>query len=83
MKTKIKISKIKYFETRRRGVGYIVTTNVGNIYNDGNGSTYVDKNWKGENLTELELEDLIEEYEGINMISYPDKFPYEFKIPKK
>lgn len=43
MKT-IKISKIKYFETRR-GVGYIVTTNVGNIYNDGNGGeTYVDGN---------------------------------------
>lgn len=83
MKTKIKISKIKYFETRR-GLGYIVTTNVGNIYNDGNGGeTYVDENWKGENLTEFQLEDLIEEYEGVNMISYPDEFPYEFKSPKK
>jgi hypothetical protein len=67
MKTKIKISKIKYFETRR-GVGYIVTTNVGHIYNDGNGGeTYVDGNWKGENLTEWELEDLINEYEGVSI----------------
>ena len=65
MKTKIKISKIKYFDTRR-GVGYIVNTNVGNIYNDGNGGeTYVDGNWKGENLTEWELEDLINEYEVV------------------
>lgn len=64
---KIKINKIKYFETRR-GVGYIVNTNVGNIYNDGNGGeTYVDGNWKGENLTEWELENLINEYEGVSI----------------
>ena len=63
----IKISKVKYFETRR-GIGYIVTTNAGNIYNDGNGGeTYVDGNWKGENLTEWELEDLINEYEGVSI----------------
>ncbi len=63
----IKISKIKYFETRR-GVGYIVTTNVGNIYNDGNGGeTYVDGKWKGENLNEFELEDIINKYEGVSI----------------
>ena len=67
MKTKIKISKIKYFKTRR-GIGYIVTTNVGHIYNDGNGGeTYVDGNWKGENLNEFQLEEIINEYEGINI----------------
>ena len=66
MKT-IKISKIKYFETRR-GVGYIVTTNVGNIYNDGNGGgTYVDGNQKGEDLNEFELEDIINKYEGVSI----------------
>ena len=66
MKT-IKISKIKYFETRR-GIGYIVTTNVGNIYNDGNGGgTYVDGNWKGEDLNEFELEDIINKYEGVSI----------------
>jgi len=63
----IKISKIKYFETRR-GVGYIVTTNVGNIYNDGNGGeTYVDGNWKGEDLNEFELEDIINKYESVSI----------------
>ena len=63
----IKISKIKYFETRR-GIGYIVTTNVGNIYNDGNGGgTYVDGNWKGEELNEFELEDIINKYEGVSI----------------
>jgi len=71
--TNLKVTKVKYFETRR-GTGYKCTTNQKGvtIWNDGNGgSTYIEtRNPKRENLllynlSELELENLINEFEQI------------------
>ena len=70
-KTKLKVTGVRYFQTRR-GMGYQCTTNVKNveIWNDGDGggthipphNTYT----KPYNeLTGLELENLINEYERI------------------
>lgn len=70
-KTKLKVTGVRYFQTRR-GIGYQCSTNVKNveIWNDGDGggthipphNTYT----KPYNeLTGLELENLINEYERI------------------
>ena len=61
---KIKVKNVRYFETRR-GLGYEVKTNCGTIWNDGNGGgTYTDSDWGGrDDLSEFDLERLIDEYE--------------------
>tara|TARA_R100000697_G_scaffold111594_1_gene128689 strand:+ start:62 stop:277 length:216 start_codon:yes stop_codon:yes gene_type:complete len=63
---KTKVKNVRYFETRR-GLGYEVKTNHGTIWNDGNGgSTYTDHDWIGkDNLSEWDLEKIIDEYENI------------------
>ena len=59
------VEDIRYFETRR-GLGYEVKTNQGTIWNDGQGGeTYVD-DWKGEDYSECELENILDEYEGVD-----------------
>ena len=60
------VKNVRYFETRR-GLGYEVKTNHGTIWNDGDGGpTYTDFNWIGKkNLSEFELENIIDEYENI------------------
>ena len=68
---KIKVTSIKYFNTRR-GVGYVCKTNVDGltINNDGDGGpTFLEGRYKGNedyfNLTEFQLEDLINDHEGV------------------
>ena len=59
------VKNIRYFETRR-GLGYEVKTNQGTIWNDGQGGeTYVD-DWKGKDYSEDELENILDEYEGVD-----------------
>tara|TARA_R110002126_G_scaffold15160_2_gene62351 strand:+ start:4318 stop:4581 length:264 start_codon:yes stop_codon:yes gene_type:complete len=74
MKEKLKVISVRYFNTRR-GVGYEATTNKTNviIWNDGNGGgTYIDhyypytKDLIGIMSDETYLENLIDEYEGLN-----------------
>lgn len=68
----LKVTSIKYFETRR-GLGYQCKTNKQGveIWNDGQGGgTYltgrkIDSLNNYNHLTEFELEDLINEYEGV------------------
>ena len=71
MKEKLKVISVRYFNTRR-GVGYEATTNQTNviIWNDGNGGgTYLNNDNMNDDyhhLTEDQLENLIDEYEGLN-----------------
>jgi len=59
------VKGIRYFETRR-GLGYEVKTNQGTIWNDGQGGgTYVE-DWKGKDYDECELENILDEYEGVD-----------------
>tara|TARA_R100001443_G_scaffold101091_1_gene108863 strand:- start:5903 stop:6187 length:285 start_codon:yes stop_codon:yes gene_type:complete len=76
--TNLKVTKVRYFETRR-GCGYECTTNQEGvkIWNDGDGgSTYIEtrtpirENTSLYNLSELELENLINEFEGIPSKKY-------------
>ena len=70
MKEKLKVTSIRYFDTRR-GVGYQCETNfVGvEIWNDGDGgATFIPINSSSidyAGLSESTLESLIDEYEGI------------------
>ena len=70
MKTRLKVTNIRYFETRR-GLGYQCQTNVPNvqIWNDGDGGgTYIPADNFSKyycRLSEDTLESLIDEYEGI------------------
>ena len=74
MKEYLKVISVRYFNTRR-GLGYEATTNKTNviIWNDGNGGgTYIDhyypytKDLIGIMSDETYLENLIDEYEGLN-----------------
>ena len=75
---KIKVTNIRYFDTRR-GVGYECETNVKglSIWNDGDGgSTYFECDFKNCNRKEIgrleriysewDLEKMIDKYEGVN-----------------
>ncbi len=65
---KLKVTSIRYFETRR-GLGYECRTNTKgiSIWNDGQGGgTYLDNNNMNDDyhhLTEFQLEEVIDEYE--------------------
>lgn len=69
MKAKLKVTSIRYFDTRR-GVGYQCKTNVQNveIWNDGDGGgTYIPVDYYSAHYTKLSestLESLIDDYEG-------------------
>jgi hypothetical protein len=67
----MKITSIEYFNTRR-GVGYTCKTNVEGltVNNDGDGGpTFLRGRYRGNEdyfkLTEIQLENLIDSYEGI------------------
>ena len=70
MNKKIIVQNIRYFRTRR-GLGYEAKTNLGSIWNDGNGSpTYfeadslsISKDYS--HLSEWDLESLIDKYESV------------------
>ncbi len=71
MKANLKVTSVRYFETRR-GLGYECKTNIPNvtIWNDGNGtSTYIGRCLEAKQLNLYELEDknqlesLIDDYE--------------------
>ncbi len=69
MKTNLKVTSVRYFETRR-GVGYECKTNnkFVQIWNDGQGgNTYLDGDAGNLNpyreLRDMDLEELIDEYE--------------------
>ena len=72
MKNKIIVQNIRYFRTRR-GLGYEAKTNLGTIWNDGNGGCtyfepYYDKGLKNsdfDHLTEDYLENLLNIFEGV------------------
>tara|TARA_R100000278_G_C5465516_1_gene162493 strand:- start:303 stop:521 length:219 start_codon:yes stop_codon:yes gene_type:complete len=72
MNKKIIVQSIRYFETRR-GLGYEAKTNLGSIWNDGNGGcTYFEpayhmglKNSDFDHLTEDYLENLLNIFEGV------------------
>ena len=72
MKNKIIVQNIRYFRTRR-GLGYEPKTNLGTIWNDGNGGcTYFEpdydkglKNSDFDHLTEDYLENLLNIFEGV------------------
>ena len=73
MKSNLKVTSVRYFETRR-GLGYECQTNnrLVQIWNDGQGGcTYLDgdaynlKFYK--ELSERDLEELINEYEQIKL----------------
>jgi hypothetical protein len=71
MENQLKVISIRYFKTRR-GLGYQCKTNVKGleIWNDGQGGgTYLEGSspiWVcKKEPTEFELEDLINEYEGV------------------
>jgi hypothetical protein len=78
MNKELKVTNVRYFETRR-GLGYECKTNIKGllIWNDGNGGgTYLDCEppLNGRDLVEfenkykeIELEKLIDIYEGINI----------------
>tara|TARA_B100001057_G_C22383380_1_gene769319 strand:- start:326 stop:565 length:240 start_codon:yes stop_codon:yes gene_type:complete len=78
MKANLKVTSVRYFETRR-GLGYECKTNIPNvkIWNDGmGGGTYFDRcmEAKHHKLYDLEIdqdymEGLIDIYEGINQAS--------------
>lgn len=64
------VKSVRYFETRR-GLGYEAKTDKGSIWNDGNGgATYFEANYPKyqnndfENLSESDLELLIDKYES-------------------
>ncbi len=65
---KLKVTSIRYFETRR-GLGYECKTNYKNvvIWNDGNGGgTFIEPNegiFPFRDLTDSQLENLIDNYE--------------------
>jgi len=70
--TKLKVTSIRYFNTRR-GLGYQCKTNVKGIeiWNDGGACTFIErtkadapKHYSLE-YTEVELEMLIDKYEGV------------------
>ena len=69
----MKVKSVRYFETNR-GLGYEAKTNKGSIWNDGSGGmTYFEPNYsKGYkrrdfyHLTEIYLEKLIDDYEGLS-----------------
>ena len=62
IKMELKVTAIRYWETRR-GVGYEAKTNFGGtIWNDGDGGgTYLMPTWKkdGSNLTNAQLHNLL------------------------
>jgi len=67
----MKVIKVRYFQTNK-GVGYQCKTDVDGveICNDGmGGATYLDGEFKYtknfEHLSEWQLEELIDEYEGL------------------
>lgn len=67
----LKVTSVRYFETNK-GVGYQCKTNKDGveIHNDGmGGATYLDGAFKYtknfEHLSEWQLEELIDEYEGL------------------
>ena len=72
MNKKIIVQNIRYFRTRR-GLGYEAKTNLGTIWNDGNGGcTYFEpdydkglKNSDFNHLTEDYLENLLNVFEGV------------------
>ena len=72
MNKKIIVKGIRYFETRR-GLGYEAKTNLGSIWNDGQGGcTYFErdynmglKNSDFNHLTEDYLENLLNVFEGV------------------
>jgi len=72
MKEKLKVTSIRYFDTRR-GVGYKCKTNYEDveIWNDGDGgATFIPINSHSVDyagLSESTLESLIDEYEGIKL----------------
>jgi len=68
----LKVTSIRYFETNKGLVGYQCKTDVDGveICNDGmGGATYLDGAFKYtknfEHLSEWQLEELIDEYEGL------------------
>ena len=67
----LKVTSVRYFETNK-GIGYQCKTNIDGveICNDGmGGATYLDGAFKYtknfEHLSEWQLEELIDEYEGL------------------
>tara|TARA_Y100000310_G_scaffold193824_1_gene193768 strand:- start:251 stop:463 length:213 start_codon:yes stop_codon:yes gene_type:complete len=68
----MKVKSVRYFETNR-GLGYEAKTENGSIWNDGSGGcTYFEPDYnKGytrkdfNHLTENDLENLIDVYEGV------------------
>jgi len=72
----IKVTSVRYFETRR-GLGYECQTNIPKIviWNDGNGGgTYIERCIEAKDLKlyelekEYQLESLIDEYENVKTI---------------
>ena len=68
----LKVTSVRYFETNKGLVGYQCKTNIDDveICNDGvGGATYLDGAFKYtknfEHLSEWQLEELIDEYEGL------------------
>jgi hypothetical protein len=81
MKKQLKVTGVRYFETRR-GLGYECKTNINGllIWNDGNGGgTFLDCDFQNMNRRELaqyeeefsetDLEHLIDVYEGVDLIN--------------
>jgi len=71
MKNGLKIIDIRYFDTRR-GIGYECQTNEDGvtIWNDGmSGVTFIEGTWskikKYQHLTELNLKDMMDEFEQV------------------
>jgi hypothetical protein len=67
MVQRLKVTSVRYFETRR-GLGYECKTNIKglSIWNDGNGGgTYFSSNDNSIVYSEQQLESLIDEYENV------------------
>jgi hypothetical protein len=71
MENNLKVLGVRYFETRR-GMGYECKTNKLNVFiwNDGNGGgTYITPYYPYtkdyDEMTEEEMENLIDQYEGV------------------
>ena len=75
MKTELKVISVRYFESVKGMVGYVCQTNINglNICNNGDGgATFLRGAWRDmkpfHHLKEFQLEELIDNYEGLTKI---------------